>query len=79
VTCPESYPCCEHCWYPGCPEWNRHHEVRCWQCLRGLCLTHGELGRQPPELVSDLREYLITVDHMAEVSADMALEVIKSE
>jgi hypothetical protein len=64
----EPYPCCDHCHYPGCPQWDRVHAVRCWQCLRHLCATHGE----PPEVrliyvIAALRDYLITVEKDAEV------------
>lgn len=36
------FPCCCHCEYPGCPEWNPWHDVRCGRCLRELLIAHRE-------------------------------------
>jgi hypothetical protein len=61
----ETYPCCQHCQFPGCPEWNKAHEVRCWRCLSSLCNTHrdnGVIHLFVKDAVTNLRFLIIEVD-----------------
>jgi hypothetical protein len=65
----KSFPCCVHCQYPGCPDWNQSHEIRCWRCLKDLCVTQREEFKvgDPRRIdvmkaIEELREYLEEID-----------------
>jgi hypothetical protein len=74
----ETYPCCEHCHFPGCPA-GYQHQIRCWQCLRLLCATDSESRQQLGDAVTELREFLIAVDKNMGVGPDMTGDVIKPQ
>lgn len=65
----ETFPCCRHCQFPGCPEWKKFHYVRCWKCLKDLCTEYRDDDRPMfvPEAMGELREMIIETEGHAAI------------